>query len=132
MKKRIIFIFALFLMLSGFSGENRIVELSIQERVSSVGEAPQILVPLKDVLIEEGKTVVFTATVSTSDCLTVWYQDGVPLSVGERFQFYLKKNVARLTITNVFLKDAGTYTVKFVNRYGEVSSSASLFVVLPE
>ena len=132
MKKRIIFIFALFLMLSGFSGGDRIVELNIQERISTVGVPPQILTHLKKTMVEEGETVIFTATVSTSDFLTVWYKNGVPLPVDGRFQFYLNKNVARLTIPSVFLEDAGVYTVKFVNRYGEVSSSAQLFVILPE
>ena len=133
MKKRIVFIIALFLGLTGFNGESRIIEqnsVNFQERVALVGYAPQIVRPLKDLIAPEGSSITFFATVSSSDCLAVWYKNGEILPVGGRFQFYMKKNTAKLTIVDVFPEDAGVYVVKFQNRYGEAISTARLFVEL--
>ena len=74
MKKRIVFIIALFLGLTGFNGESRIIEqnsVNFQERVALVGYAPHIVRPLKDLIAPEGSSITFVATVSSSDCLAV-------------------------------------------------------------
>ena len=99
MKKRIVFIIALFLGLTGFNGESRIIEqnsVNFQERVALVGYAPQIVRPLKDLIAPEGSSITFVATVSLSDCLAVWYKNGEILPVGGRFQFYMKKKYCKI------------------------------------
>lgn len=137
MKKRIIFIFALFLMLSGFSGENRIVEqnnINVQGRVSASEEALVIVKKLpRQVMVNEGQDVTFSATVSSSDYSVTWFNNlGDKIENKGRYHLSRDKNTATLRIEKVVPEDSGTYGVRFENKKGQVESRTSLFVVLPE
>lgn len=133
MKKKIIFILVLFLGVTGFNGESRIVEQSnvnFHESVSLVGYTPQILIHLKDDMVDEGFPVTFSAKVTPSDCTVEWFKNGEKILAGERFKFSFIEGIATFVIMYTLPGDGGIYSVKFTNMYGEATSMARLFVRL--
>lgn len=136
MKKKIIFIFALFLTLTGFRGEERIVERSnanIFGRAYASGEKPNINPRLKDTTVPEGGTVEFKVRVYGSPDLKItWYHNDVVIKISDRFDISWDKTTAKLVIKNVTTKEAGTYTLKVTNEFGEDQSSAELTVTAKE
>ncbi len=134
MKKRIVFIFALFLGLTGFGGEGRVVEqshINFHERVALVDNAPRIVRPLRDLQVSEGAPAVFSTKFSPSNCEIIWL-DNLGDVIKEKDGIKLSRNndTAILEIEEVIPEDAGTYRVKFVNKDGEATSTARLFVIL--
>lgn len=135
MKKRNVFIFALFLSLTGFRGESKIVEqnnVNYHERVTYAGEALKIINSLGNVMANEGDDVIFTATVSTVNYEVTWFKNDEQIEENDIFKLFINKQTATLLIKDVHPEDAGEYTVVFKNRNGEVKSTAYLFVVLSE
>lgn len=136
MKKKIIFILALFVVFTGFNGKNRIVEqgnVNFHERIALEDHAPEIVTKLKDAQVPEGHYVTFSAEFTPSGCDILWINNaGMPMKQGDRVLISLKGNTAKLTIKNLVPSDGGDYKVKISNKHGEVSSTARLFVILPE
>lgn len=133
MKKRIVFIFALFLMLTGFNGENRIVEqngIDTQGRISTEDRAPRIVKHLKDIKVSKGDVAIFKAEVSTSVSSVVWFKNGIEIPMGDWCYSTFKDYVATFVINEVYLEDAGEYSVRFKNENGHVTSTAKLLVTL--
>lgn len=134
MKKKIIFILVLFLGVTGFNGESRIVEqssINFQERVASIGNAPRIIKHLRDVTVYKGDVAIFEATVSTAVSSVTWFKDGVEILMGVWCYSTFKDYTAKLIIEEVYLEDEGKYSVQFKNAYGSVTSTAELTVKLP-
>ena len=137
MKKKVIFVFALFLTLTGFRGEERIVEQSnesILGWMSARGEKPKIAQGLHSITVEEGNSAEFTIKLSVLDrtCKVVWYKDARIIKANEVFKISFNGEFARLSISKVDKSYEGTYKVVVKNEYGSDESSAELTVTEKE
>lgn len=137
MKKKVIFVFALFLTLTGFRGEERIVEQSnesILGWMSARGEKPKIAQGLHSITVEEGKSAEFTIKLAVSDGKyeVVWYKDAQIIEADKVFKISFDGEVGRLSISKVDKSYEGTYKVVVTNEYGREESSAKLTVTKKE
>ena len=110
MKKRIVFIFVLFLGLTGFNGESRIIEqnsVNFQEKNLCAEKAPEILRELESIIAVVGQRVTFTATVSTSVRSVIWLKDGKEIKLGDGLYTTFKNYTATLEIKSVVKEDVG-------------------------
>lgn len=57
-----------------------------------------------------------------------WYKDGRPITASSRITTIFNFGYVSLNIMHLRAEDAGSYTVRAVNRLGEAISSASLHV----
>lgn len=88
-------------------------------------EAPQILEPLRNLIIREGESVVLnTQIVGNPTPKVTWIKNGQPLKGNIKSD----KNTHTLTIISPTKDSAGEYTVKAVNAMGTVETSAILTV----
>lgn len=130
MKTKILMVFALFLMLTGFYEGDSIVEQSgvnLQEEVVDEDEAPEVVrkpvVRVKD----QGKTLLLEVKVSTSVNSIQWFHDGKEIDVmNNKYNTSFRDNVATLVIRNVDERDAGIYKVIFKNKAGECAGIIKL------
>lgn len=58
-----------------------------------------------------------------------WFYNNIPIEDGEMYHVIPGVNESTLMIPEVFPEDAGTYTVKASNDYGEIVSSCVLDVL---
>jgi len=94
----------------------------LQIATSSGSSGPKILLPPRDQTAAIGNKVTFTVTASGTPPLSFQWQKGDTALQGET-------NVS-LTLHNVQLADAGTYSVQVTNSHGSVSSSNATLTVL--
>lgn len=88
-------------------------------------EAPQVLEPLRNLIIREGESVVLsTQIVGNPTPKITWLKNGEPLQgVGKS-----DKDTHTLTLISPNKDQSGEYTVKAVNSVGSVETSATLTV----
>ncbi|WP_303181692.1 immunoglobulin domain-containing protein [uncultured Butyricimonas sp.] len=132
MKRRIIFI--LFVILTGFSGENGGVEQSNIDVLGSAsvkGGKPKIVQRLVGQMVHEGDKATFIAKLETSDrqCTVIWYKNAIQIKESDRFHLSFNGETAKLEINPVEVTDKGEYKVEFKNEYGKDESSAPLAVI---
>lgn len=104
-------------------GESR---LPIQLKVRTGDkEAPQVLEPLRNLIIREGESVVLTTQiVGNPTPKIVWLKNGEPI----RASFKSDKDTHTLTLISPTKDQSGEYTVKATNSVGSVETSATLTV----
>lgn len=134
MKKRIIFIFTLFVALTGFSGENRIVEQSSTDVLGSTStkkEKPKLVVRLKSLMLHRGSTAEFATELMVFDkkCTVTWYRNAKILKEDERHKMSFDGQHIKLVIDNLEEVDRGTYKVTVKNEYGTDEGSAELAII---
>lgn len=133
MKTKILLVFALFLMLTGFYGEDRIVEQSgvnLQEETDDFAPEPI------------GKPVVFGGVNASEVIMEIrfkakpkaevtWYHEGKKLKDDSRHELLVNPKssdeyTAILIIRDVEMGDAGMYKVNVKNKYGEFNGTITL------
>lgn len=88
-------------------------------------EAPQILEPLRNLIIREGESVVLSAQIVGNPAPKVsWFKNGDPLKASIKTD----KDTYTLTLISPNIDQSGEYTVKAVNSVGSVETSATLTV----
>ena len=135
MKKRSIFIFALFVALTGFRGEDRSLEQSnidVFGSASVKGVKPKIVQMMAGQMIHEGDKAIFIARLVTPDhtCTVTWYKNTKQIKESDRSHLSFNGETAKLEINPVEADDKGTYKVEFKNEYGKDESSAPLAVIV--
>lgn len=133
MKKVIFLICVLSFVLTGFNQQERIVEQSDTEIFESaaVGQKPVITKKLLNASVNEGGIGVFIASfepIGDPKLQITWYYNDKPVELGDRIKAYEDKGDATLVIKEVMVEDAGIYTIKMHNDWGEVESKARLTV----
>ncbi|XP_062319969.1 myopalladin isoform X2 [Osmerus eperlanus] len=113
-------------------------EIHLQElNVRPIMAAPVFTKSLQDLLSLEGQLVVLECRVKGVPSPKVsWYRDGIALEDSPDFRILQKKprsmaeseEICTLVISEVFPEDSGTFTCTASNKYGTVSSIASLRV----
>ncbi|GAA48023.1 muscle M-line assembly protein unc-89 [Clonorchis sinensis] len=129
-------------------------DIVVHAHVTARGQAPEILTPMGSVSVEEGGPAVLKCAVHLprprktttpldrmSNLKIYWYLNGRELKLSEptvkltqpQRQHYMctfdpDTGDVRLHIDEVTTYDAGTYEVRVVGQYGEVSDSANLRV----
>lgn len=130
MEKKILFVLALFFMLTGFNGENRIVEqngVNLQERVNE-GVAPSFIQKPRIRQLNDGKDLSIEVQVKADPKPEVtWLHDGVVVRENSNCKIFVEevnKGIYRivLEIRNVTSMAAGQYRIKIKNEYGESSA----------
>jgi len=87
-------------------------------------EAPQILEPLRNMVIREGESVVLsTQIVGNPPPKVTWYKDGKPVKNAKS-----DKDLHTLTLITPKKSEKGEYTVKAVNPMGSVETTANLTI----
>lgn len=87
-------------------------------------EAPQILEPLRNMVIREGESVVLsTQIVGNPPPKVTWYKDGKPIKNAKS-----EKDIHTLTLITPNKSEKGEYTVKAVNPLGSVETTANLTI----
>lgn len=102
---------------------------SIEETTS---QKPQFIRPLQDLgELQEGRNAHFEAQltpVSDPTMRVEWYKDGKPITASSRITAIFNFGYVSLNIMHLRVEDAGSYTVRAVNRLGEAISTASIRV----
>ncbi|XP_026832432.1 titin isoform X1 [Drosophila erecta] len=115
---------------------NQLEDYSRYQRTESIDEqlnqAPQFIRPLRDLgEFEEGKNVHFEAQVTPVNDPSMrveWYKDGLPITASSRITAIFNFGYVSLNILHLRAEDAGTYTVRAVNRIGEAISQSTIRV----
>ncbi|KAM9804249.1 myopalladin [Neosynchiropus ocellatus] len=95
----------------------------------SVMAAPVFTKSLQDIHASEGQLVVLECRVKGAPSPRVdWYQEGRVITDSPDFRILQKKEICTLVIAEVFPEDSGLFTCTASNKYGTVSSSATLDV----
>ncbi|XP_014485703.1 PREDICTED: titin [Dinoponera quadriceps] len=95
-------------------------------------QRPVFIRPLQDLgELQEGRNAHFEAQltpVSDPTMKVEWYKDGKPITASSRITSIFNFGYVSLNIMHLRAEDAGSYTVRAVNRLGEALSSATLRV----
>ncbi|XP_011704408.1 PREDICTED: titin [Wasmannia auropunctata] len=111
-------------------------DYSKYQRQESVEETssqrPVFIRPLQDLgELQEGRNAHFEAQltpVSDPTMKVEWYKDGKPITASSRITSIFNFGYVSLNVMHLRAEDAGSYTVRAVNRLGEAISSATLRV----
>lgn len=88
-------------------------------------EKPEILEPLKNMIIKEGETVTFTTQVTGNPTPKVqWFVNGKDIIENIK----VEKDVHSMTIVTASEKDTGEYTIKATNTAGTAFSGCTITV----
>uniref|UniRef100_A0A3Q3FBX0 Myopalladin n=1 Tax=Labrus bergylta TaxID=56723 RepID=A0A3Q3FBX0_9LABR len=91
--------------------------------------APAFTKILKDLLASEGQLVVLECRVKGLPSPQVdWYRDGKILKDSHDFRMLQKNEICTLVISEVVPEDSGMFTCTASNKYGTISSTATLRV----
>ncbi|XP_034408158.1 myopalladin [Cyclopterus lumpus] len=91
--------------------------------------APVFTKSLQDLLASEGQLVVLEGRVKGVPPPRVdWYREGKTIEDSPDFRILQKKGICTLVIAEVFPEDSGMFTCTASNKYGTVSSAATLRV----
>ena len=93
--------------------------------------APQFVVTIQDTKAPEGESVKFITKVKGEPAPEVmWFHDNQPIKDDDIYRIIAgEEGEVTLELPEVFPEDAGVYTVKAVNKHGEVSGDAVLTVL---
>uniref|UniRef100_A0A182WJ15 Ig-like domain-containing protein n=1 Tax=Anopheles minimus TaxID=112268 RepID=A0A182WJ15_9DIPT len=98
-----------------------------------VNQKPGFTRPLQDLgELEEGRNAHFEAQITPVSDPTMrveWYKDGRPITASSRITAIFNFGYVSLNIMHLRAEDAGTYTVRAVNRIGEAISTSKITVV---
>uniref|UniRef100_T1GPM1 Ig-like domain-containing protein n=1 Tax=Megaselia scalaris TaxID=36166 RepID=T1GPM1_MEGSC len=96
-------------------------------------QKPNFIRPLRDLgSFEEGKNVHFEAQltpVNDPSMRVEWYKDGRPITASSRITAIFNFGYVSLNIMHLRAEDAGSYTVRAVNKMGEAISTSNIQVV---
>ncbi len=134
MKTKILLVFALFLMLTGFYGEDRIVEQSGVYLQASVDEgmAPSFTGRPKIQPSEDGRWLYIELRIISDPKPSItWFRNGVVLKESQKYKMSLKTDgdrayIAVLEINNITSADAGQYRINVKNEFGEANATANV------
>ncbi|XP_045531935.1 titin isoform X5 [Pieris brassicae] len=102
---------------------------SIEEQIS---QRPQFIRPLQDLgELQEGRNAHFEAQltpVSDPTMRVEWYKDGKSITASSRITAIFNFGYVSLNIMHLRVEDAGSYTVRAVNKLGEAISTATIRV----
>lgn len=88
-------------------------------------EKPQILEPLRNMVIREGESVVLSTQIFGNPTPKItWFKDGKPVKENIKAD----KNIYSLTLIAPKVSEKGQYTVKAVNPLGEAETTAVLSI----
>lgn len=112
-------------------------DYSKYQRTESIDESlshrPQFIRPLHDLGdLQEGRNAHFEAQITPVSDPTMkveWYKDGQPITASSRITTIFNFGYVSLNIMHLRAEDAGTYTVRAVNRVGEAISQSSVRVM---
>lgn len=94
---------------------------------------PEFKTPIKDQLnIKEGGFAHFEARlepVGDSNLRVEWFRDGQPVEASSRITSFFNFGYVALTIKQITVHDAGTYTCKAINTMGQANANARLTVI---
>lgn len=100
----------------------------------TVNQRPHFIRPLHDLgELQEGRNAHFEAQltpVSDPTMKVEWYKDGRPITASSRISTIFNFGYVSLNILHLRAEDAGSYTVRAVNRLGEAISTATLQVIV--
>lgn len=104
----------------------------LQESIEETSQIPQFIRPLQDLgELQEGRNAHFEAQltpVSDPTMRVEWCKDGRSITASSRITAIFNFGYVSLNIMHLRAEDAGSYTVRAVNRLGEASSTASIRV----
>lgn len=92
--------------------------------------APVFEIFLSNQTVDEAESVSFVCTYKGQPLPDIeWRFNGSPIQDGEIYHIIPEQGKSTLMIPEVYPEDAGTYTVKAFNKYGEAQSSCVLDVI---
>ncbi|CAH1976518.1 unnamed protein product [Acanthoscelides obtectus] len=91
--------------------------------------APMFITPLRDIAVTAGQAAKFECIVqSEPPPSTLWSKNGRIIEHSNDYQIHYRNGVCRLTVTQAYPEDAGTYTCTATNPAGTANTSATLQV----
>nr|CAI5864925.1 unnamed protein product [Callosobruchus analis] len=91
--------------------------------------APMFITPLRDIAVTAGQAAKFECIVqSEPPPNTLWSKNGRIIEHSNDYQIHYRNGVCRLTITQAYPEDAGTYTCTATNPAGTSNTTATLLV----
>jgi Immunoglobulin I-set domain len=104
--------------------------LEVNSQAQILKPPPDIIVPPVGISVQNGGTAIFTATATSLSPMTIdWLFNGKPVSATNTTVVTLL-GVSTLTVNNISPAGQGTYSIVASNKYGSVTNSATLVVLL--
>lgn len=134
MKTKILMVLALFFMLSGFNGEDRIVKqngVSLQKRVDE-GVIPSFTRRPNAFSASDGSELIIKAEfIADPEPTVTWIHEGKIIIDGGRYRMIVNNNggnqyIAMLIIKDPTEEDEGRYKVRLKNEFGETTANIEL------
>lgn len=92
-------------------------------------EAPRFIVPLTDIIIQEGSSFTFKCHVTGYPLPVIqWFKDGISIESNLDYQTNFENGVCALSIEETFTEDSARFTCKARNAVGSAETSAYLSV----
>ncbi|UJR34155.1 hypothetical protein I4U23_021562, partial [Adineta vaga] len=113
--------------------DNNGLESSCQVTVEDLAEnerkKPRIIRGLEDLNLREGETLELNCQFEGEDVEATWFFNGIMLRTNVFTTINFKPNeLAQILMKEVYLEDAGLYKLRLKNKYGEVSTSCTVYV----
>lgn len=94
---------------------------------------PVVQTPLKDVTVDEGKTVQLDCVITGQpEPEVIWYHNGQPVKESADVQLLFQDDRCSLVLQETVADDVGEYKVVAINSAGEASSKCELTIVAKE
>ncbi|KAJ8980936.1 hypothetical protein NQ317_000946 [Molorchus minor] len=91
--------------------------------------APMFITPLRDIAVVSGQAAKFECIVQSEPPPNVlWSKNGRIIEYSNDYQLHYRNGVCRLTISQAYPEDAGTYTCTATNPVGTANTTATLQV----
>ncbi|KAK7500457.1 hypothetical protein BaRGS_00008364, partial [Batillaria attramentaria] len=101
------------------------------EEKPAAAESPRFLEHVQGQSVTDGDQVTLQCRISGKPEVT-WSCNGKPITDSDDFQYQNAGDIFKLAIGEIFPDDAGVYTCTATNAGGSASSSATIFVKVPD
>ncbi|CAF1641626.1 unnamed protein product, partial [Didymodactylos carnosus] len=105
-------------------------QVTVEDLAGTEKKKPHIIRQLQDVTVPERSSLRLECEFEGDDVEASWYLNGVKIQQNSFTTIDMKNDVAKLTIKEVYTEDGGIYKLRLRNPYGEVSTSATVYIKL--
>ncbi|CAF3273903.1 unnamed protein product, partial [Rotaria sp. Silwood2] len=104
-------------------------QVSIEDLSENKRKKPRIIRGLEDLNLQEGASLQLECLFEGNDVEATWFFDGIMIRSNFFITINFKPNeLAQLIMKEVYLEDAGLYKLCLKNKYGEVSTSCTVYI----
>lgn len=111
------------------NGQESNCQVTVEDLRENERKKPRIIRGLEDLNLHEGDSLELNCQFEGDDVEATWFFNGIMLRTNVFTTLNFKSNeLAQLLMKEVYLEDSGLYKLRLKNKYGEVSTSCTLYV----